>query len=150
MANTSTTSSTHRNKPIDRGGQQVVPCRIDLPEHVYDAYAGQADKIGKDPELVMMERLIRCLPQIETGLYFNNSEKKRLEACTGHMCSDANGALQRLEPLSKMTVEGLEIKIDPTVLKRLSTRTARGQTLEQLIRVQIDRALKQYVGLMPF
>jgi len=137
-------------RAIHHNGESIVPCRIDLPEHVFDAYAAQADKAGKDPELWMQERLVRCLPQTEPGLWFSPSEKKRLEACVGRMVNDAGGALQRLEPLSKITVEGLTIKIDPIVLKRLSTRTLRGQTLNQLIEQQVERALKQYVGLLPY
>lgn len=137
-------------KPIQRSGESVVPCRIDLPEHIYDQYAAEADKKGKDPELLMRERLVQVLPQNDQGLWFSAADKKRLEQCIGHMCSDANGALQRLEPLSHITVEGLDIRIDPTILKRLSTRTLRGQTLNQLIVQQVQKALKQYVGLLPY
>ncbi len=124
--------------------------RLELPEHVFDQYSGQADKVGKDPELLMTERLIRCAPQIESGLYFTNDEKKRLEKCLGHMVSDGTGALQRLEPMSKIDVGGVTITLDALILKKLSTRTLRGQTLEQLIEKTVTKALRQYVGLEPY
>jgi hypothetical protein len=125
--------------------------RLELPEHVFDQYSGQAEKSGgRDPEVVMAERLIRCANQVESGLYFNQAEKKRLEACVGHMVADAQGALQRLEPLSRINVSDVTIRLDPVVLQRLSTRCRRGQTIQQLITEQTVKALKQYVGMLPY
>lgn len=130
---------------------RVAHCRVELPEHIFDLYVTQADKQdGKDPEKLMEERLIRCVGQVDQGLYFTLADKKRLEVCIGRSVGDARGALQHLEPLSRIDVSGVVIQLDPVVLKRLETRTRRGQSLEQLIREQVNRALKQYVGLMPY
>lgn len=124
--------------------------RLDLPEHIFDQYSGQADKAGKDVEQLMAERLTRTLPQVDNGLWFTSEEKKRLETIVGHMVADGQGALQRLEPIQKIDVSGVCIRLDPQVIKRLSTRTLRGQSLNQLIEQQVVKALKQYVGLLPY
>jgi hypothetical protein len=125
-------------------------CRVELPEHVFDTYAEQAKAVGKDPELLMTERLTRCAKQIDSGLHFNNAEKKRLELFLGHMVADAAGALQRLEPLSKINVSDVNITIDPVVLKRLSTRIPRGQEMGKFMEKLIIKSLRQYVGLEPY
>lgn len=146
----SAATATVRKVIHQENAQPLEQCRVDLPAHVVGAYEAQALKQGKHPETLMAERLVKCEKHSDAGLWFNAAEKKRLEACVGHPCAQADGILQRLEPLSRLTVEGIELRIDPVVLKRLSTRTMRGQTLEQLIRQQVDRALKQYVGLLPY
>jgi hypothetical protein len=146
------TSTQVKPKPNGHTPPPVMQVRLELPLHVFEQYAQQAEKTGqgKIPEQVMVDRLLKCAEQHDAGLWLTAAEKKRLEACVGHMVNDGQGALQRLEPLSRITIEGLTFQIDPIVLKRLSTRTRRGQTLEQLIKEQVQRALKQYVGLLPY
>lgn len=124
--------------------------RLNLPEATFDQYAAQADRAGVEVEKLMESRLTQALPQTDAGLWLTLAQKKRLEACVGRTLTDGEGALQRLEPLSRITVEGQVIRLDPTLLKRLSTRTRRGQTLQQLIEQEVVKALKQYVGLLPY
>lgn len=151
MASPSTQKRTTTAAPGTVNAVTTAHVRLNLPEHIFDQYAAQAERAGgKDVEVLMAERLVRCAPQAEPGLYFNAAEKKRLDACIGRPVGDANGALQRLEPLSRIDVSGVAIKLDPTTLTRLSTRTRRAQSLNQLIEEVVVKALKQYVGLLPY
>lgn len=124
----------------------ITHVRLQLPPHVYDAYSDQAARQNKDPETLMAERLIRCLLHNEDGLWFNESERKRLESFLGRKCGDAIGVIQRLEPMRGIVVAGVQVEIPAITLTRLSTRVRRGQTLEQLIQTETIRALRAYVG----
>lgn len=129
----------------------VSHVRLTLPPHVYDAYAEPAIAAGKDPEVAMAERLCNVVSQKQPGIWFGPEEKKRLEAFLGRAIgTEASGVLQRLDAVRMIDVSGTKVELPMTTLKRLSTRMRRGQTLEQLIQEQTVKALRQFVGELPY
>jgi hypothetical protein len=143
-----------KNKRFHQQGtvNEIVTVRstVELGEHVYDIYAEQAMKEGKDPEQVMAERLNRCKEQKDSGLFFNDQQKKRLCHCLGHSVGDAEGALQWLEIICKIHVEKTEIELEPRLRQRLSTRVPRGGTIEKLIEQAALKGLRVFAGMEPW
>lgn len=128
----------------------VVRMTLDLPEYVHDQYVLQSMETGKEVEDVMALRLLKCAQQKEDGLWFDNSQKKRLDRCVGHTISNAEGALQRLENLSKITVDDITIELEPRLKQRLASRaTMRRKDLTELIRHEVIMGLKRFAGLEP-
>lgn len=129
----------------------VSHVRLLLPPHIYDQYAEPAIAGGKDPEAAMAERLCQVASHKQPGIWFGPEEKKRLESFLGRAIgTDAGGILQRLDAVRLITVEGVSVALPMSTLKRLSTRMRRGQTLEQLIQEQTVKALRQFVGELPY
>lgn len=130
---------------------EVVSVRatLDLDEPTYDAYAEQAMKRNLEPETVMAERLRIAKTWIDGGIHFNAAQAKRLSTAVGHTVSDAEGALQRLETIGQIVVDGVVIQLEPRVLQRLKSRVFRGQTLEGVIRREVLLGLKRFCGLEP-
>lgn len=135
--------------------RKVVSVRLELPEHVYDLYEGQADKLSRDIESLMTQRLTRFAENGDNGLFFTDAQKKRLEKIVGRGIGDAEGALQHLESTHKIRVnmpqEPIEIELDAKLLQRLTSRLGayRGQTMQSLITREALRGLKQFCGLEP-
>lgn len=128
----------------------VVRTPIDLPEAIYDKYYEQATGLNREVEDVMAQRLTRCVEQKDNGLFFNDAQKKRLDRCVGHNIGDAEGALQRLENLSKIVVDDVVIELDPKLKSRLASRaTMRRKDLAKLIRDEVLMGLKRFAGLEP-
>ena len=75
----------------------IVTCRVDLPEHLYDSYSDLARTSNRPVEDLLQQQLSRCRDIVGSGIYFNESQKKRLSNLIGHTVADAEGALQRLE-----------------------------------------------------
>lgn len=156
----STATATRAPKPAPRqtttspgtlNEVTVSHVRLQLPPHVYEAYAAPAIEAGKDPEAAMAERLCSVVGQEQPGIWFGPEEKKRLESFLGRaLGTDPVGVLQRLDAVRNITVEGVMVTLPATTLMRLSTRMRRGQTLEQLIQEQTVKALRQYVGELPY
>jgi hypothetical protein len=129
----------------------VSHVRLQLPPHVYDQYAEPAIAAGKDPEVAMAERLCNVASQRQPGIWFGPEEKVRLEKFLGRAIgTEASGVLQRLDAVRMIDVSGTKVELPMTTLKRLSTRMRRGQTLEQLIQEQTVKALRQFVGELPY
>lgn len=128
----------------------VVRVTLDLSETTYDTYAEQAIAQNKQPEDVMAQRLHKCVGHRDNGLFFTDAQKKRLDKCVGHSIGDAEGALQRLENLSKIVVDDVVIELDPRLKQRLASRaTMRRKDLGELIRHEVVMGLKKFAGLEP-
>lgn len=128
----------------------IVRTTIDLNEQTYDQYYEQATALNREVEDVMAQRLQKCVGQRDNGLFFNDAQKKRLDKCVGHNIGDAEGALQRLENLSKITVDDIVIELDPRLKQRLDSRAKmRRKDLAELIRHEVVMGLKRFAGLEP-
>lgn len=135
-----------RGSPLQQ--QVTVRTSIELNEQLYDAYAAQGMSRALDPEQVMLERLVRCVEQADQGLYFNDSQKKRLCNVIGRSVSDAEGALQNLEHVSKIQIGDIAVELEPRLMKRLASRAgAYRKPLAQLVKEEVLKALKEYTGL---
>lgn len=144
---------TKNNKQVyDKGTPNevvVVRTMLELPEAVYDAYAEQALKAGKETETLLEQRLNKCQGHADQGLFFNDAQAKRLFHVLGKTVSDAEGALQRLETICLLDVGDVKIEVEPRILQRLKSRVFRGQTLEGVIRKEVLMGLKRFCGLEP-
>ncbi len=131
------------------GEQVTVICRVELPEHVYDVFAEEALKLGREPETIMSERLNRCKGITGSGIYFNEAQKKRLGSVIGHTVSDAEGALQRLETATVIDVSGFQFELDPRLIQRLKTRVYRGESYDDVMYREIVRGLMTFASMSP-
>lgn len=127
----------------------TVTCRVDLPEHIYLAYATLAERSNIDVETLMTQQLARCRDIIGNGIYFNEGQKKRLGNVIGRTISDAEGALQHLETSTVISVEGFEFPLDPRLVQRLRTRVFRGENYRDVMYREIVRALMTHAGMSP-
>lgn len=127
----------------------TVIVRLELPEHIYDIYAEEALKRGREPEQIMGERLNRCKGISGSGIYFNDDQKKRLGNVVGHTVNDAEGALQRLETATIVDVSGFQFELDPRLIQRLKTRVYRGEHYEDVVYREIVRGLMNFAGMNP-
>lgn len=127
----------------------IVTCRVDLPEHIYDAYAAIAVRTNIEIEDILQQQLLRCRDIIGSGIYFNESQKKRLSNVVGHTVADAEGALQRLETSTVIDVSGFKFELDPRLVQRLKTRVFRGESYEDVMYREIVRALMTFAGMNP-
>jgi len=141
-----------KQSPVRRGiANEVVTViiRLELPEHLYNHYASEAAKRNREPEQVMAERLTRCQTITGSGIYFDEEQKKRLSNVIGHTVADAEGALQRLETSTVVSVEGYDFALDPRLIQRLKTRVFRGERYEDVMHREIVRSLMTYAGMNP-
>lgn len=127
----------------------IVTCRVDLPEHLYDAYADIAARSNREIEEILLQQLTRCRDIIGSGIYFNESQKKRLSNVIGHTVADAEGALQRLETSTVVDVSGFHFELDPRLIQRLKTRVFRSETYSDVMHREIVRALMTFAGMNP-
>jgi hypothetical protein len=128
---------------------RIVTCRVDLPEHIYDAYANLARTSNREVEDLLQQQLTRCRDIIGSGIYFNESQKKRLSNLIGHTVADAEGALQRLETSTVVDVSGFSFELDPRLIQRLKTRVFRGEIYSDVMYREIVRALMTFAGMSP-
>lgn len=127
----------------------IVTCRVDLPESLYDAYAALAARSNIQVEDLLLQQLSRCRDMIGSGIYFNESQKKRLSNVVGHTVADAEGALQRLETSTIIDVSGFKFELDPRLVQRLKTRVFRGEEYSDVMHREIVRALMTFAGMSP-
>lgn len=127
----------------------IVTCRVDLPEHIYNGYADQARQTHLEVEDLLQQQLSRCRDIIGSGIYFNESQKKRLSNLIGHTVADAEGALQRLETSTVVDVSGFAFELDPRLIQRLKTRVFRGEQYSDVMYREIVRALMTFAGMNP-
>ena len=127
----------------------IVTCRVDLPEHVYNAYTSIAAKSNLEIEEILQQQLLRCRDIVGSGIYFNESQKKRLSNVIGHTVADAEGALQRLETSTVIDVSGFSFELDPRLIQRLKTRVFRGEEYSDVMHREIVRALMTFAGMNP-
>jgi len=141
----------HQSSPSPGQINQVVivTCRVDLPEHIYDAYAQLASRSNIQVEDLMTQQLARCRDIVGSGIYFNESQKKRLSNIVGHTVADAEGALQRLETSTVVDVSGFSFELDPRLVQRLKTRVFRGEEYSDVMYREIVRALMAFAGMNP-
>lgn len=138
----------HTENPGASHEQVIVRTSVELTEQVYDIYAKQGIERGMDPEQMMAERLRRCAPQKDVGLYFNDQQRKRLFTAIGRSAGDTEGALQHLENFTAIRIGDVTVELEPRLLKRLASRAgAYRKSTEQLIQEEVVRALKEYTGL---
>lgn len=144
---------SHRTRNVRQQGtvNEVVSviCRVELPEHIYDIYAEESMKRGKEVEEVMAERLTRCQSISGSGIYFNEDQKRRLGSVIGHTVSEAEGALQRLETSTVIDVSGFQFELDPRLVQRLKTRVYRGERYDDVMYREIVRGLMTFAGMSP-
>lgn len=143
----STSPANHAPGNVNR--VVIVTCRVDLPEHIYDAYADLARTSNREVEDLLQQQLSRCRDIIGSGIYFNESQKKRLSNLIGHTVADAEGALQRLETSTVVDVSGFAFELDPRLIQRLKTRVFRGEVYADVMYREIVRALMQFAGMNP-
>jgi len=134
---------------VVQGPVTIVTCRVDLPDGLYEAYAEDAEKRGRQVEDILAERLTRCRGITGSGIYFNEEQKKRLSNVIGHTVADAEGALQRLETSTVVDVSGFAFDLDPRLIQRLKTRVYRGETYEDVMHREIVRGLMTFAGMSP-
>lgn len=142
-----------KNRQIRQQGTQnevvIVKVMIELPELVYDSYAESAMKGNRDVEDVISQRLVRCKDISGTGIYFDETAKKRLANVLGHTVSDSEGALQRLETTTAVDVSGFQFELDPRLIQRLKTRVHRGENYEDVMYRELVRGLMTFAGMSP-
>lgn len=148
---------THTRRTINQGQSApgvpnttvIVTCRVDLPEHIYDAYSNLARQSNRELEDLLQQQLSRCRDIVGSGIYFNESQKKRLSNLIGHTVADAEGALQRLETSTVVDVSGFSFELDPRLIQRLKTRVFRGEQYSDVMYREIVRALMTFAGMNP-
>lgn len=127
----------------------IVRVTVELPEAIYDQYAEVAIKGNREVEDIMQQRLVRCKDISGSGIYFNETEKKRLGNVLGHTVADAEGALQRLETSTVIDVSGFQFELDPRLIQRLKTRVYRGEIYQDVMYREIVRGLMTFAGMSP-
>ena len=148
---------THQRKVIQKGQSApgvpnqvtVVSCRISVPEHIWEAYSNMARQSHREVEDIIEQQLTRCQDIVGSGIYFNESQKKRLSNLIGHTVADAEGALQRLETSTVVDVSGFSFELDPRLIQRLKTRVFRGEQYSDVMYREIVRALMTFAGMNP-
>lgn len=128
----------------------VVRSTVDLPEAIFDQYSEQAIAQGRSVEEVMSQRLLRTVTIDGNGLWFNAQQKKRLDHLCGHTIGDAEGAIQRLETVSKVKLGDVELELEPRLKLRLESRAKmQRKSLPELIKREVLLGLRRFAGLEP-
>lgn len=132
--------------------ENSAPVRVvlSIPAHVYQSYAIDARAQQKDPETFIAERLLRCQKHGDAGMWFTAQQKRAFETFLGRGVADGQSAVQWLTPLKGIDVSGTKVELSPKTLQRLTSRVRRGSTLDELIRTEVIKSLRQYAGELPY
>ncbi len=129
--------------------QVVVTIRLN--EALYDVYAEQAIKAGRDVGDEIAQRLIRCVDyNAQAPLYLDDAQRGELERALGHNLSKHNipWMIARLSELLTLKVGEVEVPLPEQVQARLRTRVFRGEDYASVLKREVINGLKRFVGLL--
>jgi len=124
-----------------------VAAHIVISGELANIFSELAAKEGKRMEEVISERLYRTARyDAAKPLYFNDEERIRLEAVCGKNLNSASEAVEELERRSTISVEGIDIHLEPRLLMRIDSRRF-GLSLEEVVRREVVYGLESFVGM---
>lgn len=143
-----------QHKPLHRtqvaGQPTTVTIACTVTEQVYDDYYEQSLSRGIPVEQLMAERLTRARNQKHDCLVFTADQKTRLDHAVGHVVADAEGALQRIVNQMALKVEDVDVKLEPRLIARISTRAkAMRKDFGKCVRDEVVAGLRRFTGLDP-
>jgi hypothetical protein len=125
----------------------AVLIRLALSEDLVEQYQSQADLAQRTMEVVMAERLTRCLEYDDAKpLYFTDEQRQELEKALGRNVAHATDALTQIRKALSVRIGKVQVQLEEPLLSKLKSRclgVAWDEYLTQLLR----HALEAHVGL---
>jgi len=132
--------------------QTNVRVYLVLPDQTVEQYEKQAKAEKVTLEKILEDRLRRCVGHTAIKpLYFNDSERQRLEEITGgHLIDSVPQVLDRIRSTVSVKVGDITVTIPPQILDRAKARSqAFRLSVEDWLRKEISENLERSVGLRP-
>lgn len=121
--------------------------RLPLTPPLVEKYQVEAQNYGVSLEELLANRLSECADYNATKpLYFNDSQRRDMEALLGKNVSKPGDVLVVLRKALAIKINGVSILLKPDVLERLRTRHHSGDFSEWL-GVLVTQELEKYCGL---
>ena len=121
--------------------------RIALSDDLCDLYQSQADRLNIPIEQILRDRLRMAVTFVDSKpLYFDDADRQDLEALLGKNLANARDALQTIRRYLTVKVEGVSIKLKPTLLARLKSRCFVADFGKWLTNIIVEE-LERYCGM---
>ena len=127
-----------------------VCCRVELNEDVLLQYEIQAAGRSISIEALLAERLTKCIDHnASRGMYFNDADRSDLETLFGgRTLATAPQAIAAGKAMATVTVGGVNVELDQTLVKRAASRAqSERTTIEKWLAREIIIGLERTTGI---
>lgn len=124
-----------------------VPYRLYLPSAIAERYETEAREAGLPVETLLQQAAQRMagIPHRERVLVIRAGDREALETALAHPLKDTEALVQRVEALSRLSVAGVTLRLEPWQMEEIRRRAAKnGIGIEEELR----RSLTVIQGLI--